>query len=433
MNPLYNAGITLYKSAAHLAALRSVKVRHMLKGQAETMERLQAFRRTLAPEGFDVWIHAASLGEFEQGRPVIEALLAARPETKILLTFFSPSGYEVRCDYDPRIAVTYLPFDKPSYVERFLDIADPKLAVFVKYEFWGNYLTGLRRRKIPTYLISSIFRPGQAFFRPWGRIFRDILGCFTHIFVQEEASRRLLEGIGITNVTVAGDTRFDRVSAIRDNGRVIPEIEIFKSAAPDAFTLIAGSSWPKDEDIYIPILKANPGIRAIIAPHEFDAHRLAELRRRLGGDSTMLLSDFKHIFEKSPEEARKTASRLRYIIVDCFGLLSSLYRYGDAAYIGGGFGTGIHNINEAAVFGIPVIFGPNNKKFVEARELQDCEGGFCIDGTESATRLFQRLTSNPVFAKASGKAAKDYIASKIGATAIVMRDIFNIDTNKAKP
>ena len=433
MNPLYNAGIALYKSAAHITAIRSTKVRHMLKGQAETMDRLQAFRRTLAPEGFDVWIHAASLGEFEQGRPVIDALLTEHPETKILLTFFSPSGYEVRCDYDPRIAVVYLPFDKPSNVERFLDIAEPKLAIFVKYEFWGNYLTGLQRRSIPIYLISSIFRPGQIFFRPWGGMFRNILGCFSHIFVQEDASRRLLEGIGITNVTVAGDTRFDRVSTIRDNGRLIPEIETFKDGAPGTFTLIAGSSWPKDEDIYIPILKANTGMRAIIAPHEFDAHRLAELRRRLGSNCTMLLSDFKRLFDKSPAEAHKVASKLRYLIIDCFGLLSRLYRYGDAAYIGGGFGAGIHNINEDAVFGIPVIFGPNNKKFIEARELQECGGGFCIDGSKSTENVFRRMTDDMTFTRNSGKAAKDYIASKIGATSIIMRDIFKIDTNKAKP
>lgn len=433
MNPLYNAGIALYKGAARMAALRSAKVRTMLSGQAGTMERLESFRRSLAPEGFDVWIHAASLGEFEQGRPVIEALLAANPDIKILLSFFSPSGYEVRSNFDPRVAVVYLPFDTPENAEKFLDTAKPKVAIFVKYEFWGNYLKALRRRNIPVYLISSIFRKGQIFFRPWGGMFRDILGCFTHIYVQEEASRELLAGIGITNVTVAGDTRFDRVNTIRAKGGPVAEIETFKAAVPGAFTLVAGSSWPKDEEVYFPVLKSNPAICAIIAPHEFDDNRLDELCNRLGRDKTMLFSEFKRLYADSPEKAAATAAKLQYLIIDCFGLLSRLYRYGDAAYIGGGFGTGIHNINEAATFGIPVVFGPNNKKFVEARELQACGGGFCIHNEADARRVFAMLTGDAAARKKSGEAAGAYIASKTGATAKVMKGIFNIDINKNKP
>lgn len=433
MNPLYNAGIALYKGAAGLASLKSDKVRRMLKGHSETMERLQTFRRTMAPEGFDVWVHAASLGEFEQGRPLIEALLDTNPDIKILLSFFSPSGYEVRSNFNPRVAVVYLPFDTAANARSFITAAAPKIAVFVKYEFWGNYLTELRRRDIPVYLISSIFRPGQIFFKPWGSSFRDILRCFKHIYVQEDASRRLLSEIGIDKVTVAGDTRFDRVSAIRAKGSPVPEIELFKEAAEPSFTLVAGSSWPKDEDVYIPILKKNPGIRAIIAPHEFDDSRLAELKKRLGDSETMLLSEFRTIYERSHEEAKKVAAGLRYLIIDCFGLLSRLYRYGDTAYIGGGFGSGIHNINEAAVFGIPVIFGPNNEKFVEARELQECGGGFCIRNSSDAEKIFGRLTADTDFVHKSGKAAEDYIASKVGATPIILRDIFKIDTKQTRP
>ena len=429
MNPLYNAGVALYRCAARVAALKSTKVRHMLSGQEETLKRLAAFRRELAPEGFYLWIHAASLGEFEQGRPVIEALLEKHPDAKVLLTFFSPSGYEVRCGYDPRVAVVYLPFDTPSLVSAFLDAAAPRKAIFVKYEFWGNYLSQLRRRNIPVYLISSIFRPGQIFFRPWGGIFRDMLRSFTHIFVQEEDSRKLLEGIGITNVTVAGDTRFDRVSTIRRNGHRIPPVEIFCNSRPGSPMLVVGSSWEKDEDVYVDELRKRPDIRAIIAPHEFDKNRLAAMRRRLGSDETMLLSDFFRINSKSPEHAAKVAEKLRYMIVDSFGMLSSLYRYADAAYVGGGFGVGIHNINEAAVYGIPVAFGPNNGKFVEARELCACGGGICVRSAADMGAFLDKILTDKQFTADAGKAAGNYIASKVGATSIVMRSIFNIETN----
>lgn len=431
MNHFYNAGIALYRGAARLAALRSPKVRHMLSGQGETLDRLEDFRKNLAPDGFDLWIHAASLGEFEQGRPIIEALLKERPDAKILLSFFSPSGYEVRCGYDPRVAVVYLPFDSPGLVASFLDAARPKMAIFVKYEFWGNYLCELKRRHIPVYIISSIFRPGQVFFRPWGGMFRKMLRQFDHIFVQEEGSRKLLKEIGVDWVTVAGDTRFDRVTTIRANGRVIPEVEVFKAAVPDALTLVAGSSWGADEDIYADELAKSANIRAIIAPHEFDKNRLAAMRRRFGTDSTMLFSDFHRIYAASPSEAARVAKKLRYLIVDSFGLLSSLYRYADFAYVGGGFGAGIHNINEAAVYGIPVLFGPNNKKFVEARELAACGGGFCVKSSADVHDFLEKISTDRKFLADSGKAAGDYIASKVGATPVIMHRIFNIDTNKA--
>lgn len=426
MNRAYNAAIKLYRSAAYLAAIGSPKVRHMLHGQAETLGRLRSFRAEKAPDGFDVWFHAASLGEFEQARPMIDALLARCSSCKILLSFFSPSGYEVRCDYDPRVAVVYMPFDTRDNVEAFLDVAAPRMAIFVKYEFWGNYLSTLARRGIATYIISSIFRPGQIFFRPWGGLFRRMLTSFTHLYVQDERSRRLLAEIGVDNVTVAGDTRFDRVTTIRAKGRDIPQVECFKAAVPASPLMVVGSSWERDEDMYIPWLHAHPECRAVIAPHEFDKNRLSALRRRLGSDRTMLFSDFKHIYEASPAGAAKVASQLSYIIMDCFGLLSSIYRYADFAYVGGGFGAGIHNINEAAVYGIPVVFGPRHKKFNEAAALIACGGAFSVASAAETDSVLSHLLADTDARTAAGNAADAYIKANVGATAKIMKDIFGI-------
>lgn len=426
MNSAYNAAIGLYRAAAKVAALGSPKVRHMLQGQAETLSRLYRFRKKSAPDGFDVWFHAASLGEFEQARPLIDALLSQSPKTKILLSFFSPSGYEVRCDYDPRIAVVYMPFDTPANVRAFLDAASPKMAIFVKYEFWGNYLGELAKRSIKTYIISAIFRPSQAFFKPWGGMFRQMLRSFSHLYVQDENSRCLLSEIGIDNVTVAGDTRFDRVTAIRIKGRNVSEIECFKSAQPDAFTIVVGSSWQRDEDIYIPWLKANTGCRAIIAPHEFDKDRLSVLRRKLGTDETMLFSDFERLYKASPDGAIVVAKKLRFLVMDCFGMLSSIYRYADVAYVGGGFGTGIHNINEAAVYGIPVVFGPRHQKFNEAHDLIACGGAFSVKNAKELYTVLSNLESDVESRRKAGKASDAYISSQIGATAKIMKDIFDI-------
>lgn len=428
MNTLYNVGLHLYSSAARLAGLGSAKIRRMLAGQAETARRLATFRQQTARDGFDLWIHAASLGEFEQGRPVIDALLKANPDYKILLSFFSPSGYEVRSNYDPRVAVVYLPFDTPDNVKHFLDAASPKMAMFIKYEFWGNYLSELKRRHIPTYIISAIFRPSQTFFKPWGGMFRRMLLCFDHIFVQDERSRKLLSGIGIDNVTVAGDTRFDRVTAICSKHRDLPEADLFKAAHPQAFTMLFGSSWEKDEDVYAPALNTHSGVCAVIAPHEFDNDRLEAMKERFGSDCTMLYSEFSKLYKESPDKAAAVAGHTRYLIVDCYGLLSSLYRYADAAYIGGGFGAGIHNINEAAVYGIPVIFGPNHKKFNEAIELIARKGAFTISDSRSFDQVLGRLTTDATFRTEAGRQSARYISSKVGATATIMKDIFKIES-----
>ena len=406
MNPLYNLGIYLFSAGARVASKRSEKIRKMIAGQKQTISVLNEKRNEIAPDGFDIWFHAASLGEFEQARPVIERIRKHFPEKKILLSFFSPSGYEVRRNYDKVDCVVYLPFDTPGKVKRFLKAADPKMAIFAKYEFWGNYLEKLHKGGIPTYIISAIFRPKQRFFKKWGGMFRKMLNCYDRLYVQDEASQELLSNIGIDKVTVAGDTRFDRVTDILASAKSVPEVEAFVDKSP--FTLIAGSSWPEDEEIYIPWLKSHPDVKAIIAPHEFDTSRLAELKNKLG--ASRLLSEIK--------DKKLTADELnsiRFLIVDCFGLLSSLYRYGNAAVIGGGFGAGIHNLNEAAVYGIPVIFGPNHKKFKEAGELIARGGGFTYSSAPEFNATMNSLLNDPYALRNAGNAAGQYIKDSVGA------------------
>ncbi|MDE5929130.1 MAG: 3-deoxy-D-manno-octulosonic acid transferase [Muribaculaceae bacterium] len=413
-SPLYDIAIHAYAGAVRLAAVRSAKADAMLRGQADCIRNLRKIRAEKAPDGFAYWFHAASLGEFEQARPLIEAIKAGHPATTVLLSFFSPSGYNVRHNWPGADAVVYLPFDTPRRVKAFLDAAAPRKAIFVKYEFWANYLHELNRREIPVYIISAIFRPKQRFFRPWGAFWRNVLHCFTHIFVQDDDSKQLLDNIGAgEKTTVAGDTRFDRVAQLRNEARQLPEIEAFTTAA--RFTIVFGSSWPADEQHYIPWLHDHPDVKAIIAPHEFDNARLDALCRALGPDNTILLSELR----QNPDKA----GTVRYLIIDCFGLLGSIYRYGQAALVGGGFGTGIHNINEAAVYGIPVLFGPNNHKFREAAGLQSCGGGFCYHDRDTLAAILDRFVSDPAALTAAGEAAVGYIKANTGATAAILRQL----------
>lgn len=408
MTPIYNIGIKAYRLGVRLAALRNKKARLMIEGQKRTFSLLG---EKLNPANRNIWIHASSLGEFEQGRPLIERIKAETPEAHIVLSFFSPSGYEVRKNYDKVDAVCYLPFDVPSEVERFIDLVNPSMAIFVKYEFWGNYLSSLKRRGIPTFIISAIFREGQIFFRPWGGMFRRMLHCFTRLFVQNEESRQLLKLIGVDNVEVAGDTRFDRVADVRAAAKEFPVIASFVKDSP--FTLVIGSSWQPDEDIVMPYFNAHPGMKLIVAPHEFDTARLSAIlgktHRRAGLYS---------------ETSADTAAELDCLVVDCFGILSSLYRYGQMAYVGGGFGAGIHNINEAAVYGIPVVFGPKFGKFAEAHDLIALGGGYCIHNEQEFAALMDKMLSSPAALQGSGGIAGNYIASHIGATARIYRTIF---------
>lgn len=415
MNWLYNTGIRLYSAAAGLASVRSRKIRTMLDGQQATLRRLlPELRRLQRP----LWVHAASLGEFEQGRTLIERLRREHPDRQIVLSFFSPSGYEVRKNYDKVDMVLYLPFDTPANARRLVEAMNPSAAIFVKYEFWGNYIEQLHARHIPVYLISAIFRKSQIFFRPWGGFMRHILTLYTRIYVQDENSARLLSSIGVSNVTVAGDTRFDRVTEIMKTTARIDGIDRFNGGK--GADIIAGSSWEGDEEKYIPWLNANPEVTFIIAPHEFDDRRLAALRKAITGN-IVYLSEWEkmHAGGATPDRA----SAVRGIIVDCFGKLSTLYRYARMAYIGGGFGAGIHNINEAAVYGIPVIFGPNHKKFKEAADLIALGGGFSCHNAAEVTATLNRLHTNPDALRTAGTAAGDYIKRNLGATDIIYKDI----------
>ncbi len=416
MNALYNCGIHLYAGAARLAATRSSKVKKMILGQRETMPRLTQKIAQLG-QGDWIWMHAASLGEFEQGRPLIEMIKSNHPEVKILLTFFSPSGYEVRRDYPLVDAVAYLPFDTRKNARQLVDTLKPRMALFIKYEFWGNYLCELQRAGVPIYLVSAIFRPKQIFFRPWGGMFRRMLRCFTKFYVQDTNSVHLLRKIGIKEVERTGDTRLDRVNDVM---KLPPKATSLAKFAPDAqFRLIVGSSWEADEAIYIPWLNDHPEVAAVIAPHEFDADRLAKLKQAVNAPS-MLLSEW----EKAVEEDREGLDKTRLVIVDSFGKLSSIYRYGHAAYVGGGFGQGIHNINEAAVYGIPVVFGPKHAKFREARDLIELKAAFSAPNAEGIQGILDRLYEDPTLRERAGQAASDYISSHLGATSHIYRDIF---------
>lgn len=407
MTPFYDFAIHLYSLGVKIASLRHEKARKIIDGQAVTMQRL---KKELSPEGGYIWIHAASLGEFEQGRPLIEMIRRNHPDAKILLTFFSPSGYEVRHNFPLVDAVVYLPFDTKKNVRQFLDTVKPRMAIFVKYEFWGNYLNELKLRGIPTYIISAIFRKSQPFFKPWGGEFRKMLTYFTHIYVQDEGSRELLAGIGIKNVTVAGDTRFDRVTDIMESCVEIPQAAALTRDA--SLTIVAGSTWPPDESYLLPCFNAHSGMKLIIAPHEVNEERIAAIESQLNRPSCRLST-------ATPEEAAKCDC----IIVDCYGKLSSAYRYGNIAYIGGGFGVGIHNLNEAAVYDIPVIFGPHYHKFKEARDLIKCKGGFSFSNKEEFDAIIEPIVNDKKLREQYGKNAGNYIKENLGATRIIYADI----------
>lgn len=403
---IYNLVIYLYVSAVRLAALFNKKVSAMVKGEKDAFSVLQ---RRMDPKAKYIWFHAASLGEFEQGRPLIEEIRKRYPEYKILQTFFSPSGYEVRKDYKGADVVCYLPLDTPAHARRFVEMAHPCMAFFVKYEFWKNYLTELERRRIPVYSVSSIFRPGQLFFRWYGGTYRRILKCFTHLFVQNQESVELLKRIGITNTTIVGDTRFDRVLEICRQARELPMVELFKG---ENLTMVAGSSWAPDEDIFIPYFNEHPDMKLIIAPHVISETHIEEIIHKLRRPVVR--------YSQITEDKARQADCM---IIDCFGLLSSIYRYGEIAYIGGGFGVGIHNTLEAAVYGIPVIFGPNNQKFMEAQGLKQAQGGFEIHSAADFNPLMDKFRTDYGFLDKSGKKAGNYVRNNAGALEKIMNEV----------
>lgn len=407
---LYNLVIFLYDLAVHLAAPFSRKPRKMMKGHWVVYELL---RQQIDKDARYIWFHAASLGEFEQGRPLIERIRAKYPAFKILLTFFSPSGYEVRKNYRGADIVCYLPFDKPRNVRKFLNITHPEVAFFIKYEFWKNYLDELHRRGIPAYSVSSIFRRDQIFFKWYGGTYRHVLKNFEHLFVQNEASKRYLAKIGIDKVTVVGDTRFDRVLQIREEAKELPLVEAFKGN--NTFTLVAGSSWSPDEDLFIEYFNTHPEMKLIIAPHVIDEAHLVEI-----------VSKLKRPYMRYSRADEQNVLRADCLIMDCFGLLSSVYRYGEAAYIGGGFGAGIHNTLEAAVYGIPVLFGPRHEKFMEAQQLLEKKGAYVIKDYADLSTLLDRFRSDSDFLRATGCEAGNYVKNASGATDKIM-DALNFD------
>lgn len=396
---LYDLAIGIYDLLVHIMAPFSRKPRKMMKGHWVVYELL---RQQMEKDAQYIWFHAASLGEFEQGRPLIEKIRMKYPEYKILLTFFSPSGYEVRKNYRGADVVCYLPFDKPRNVKKFLDIVNPSMAFFIKYEFWKNYLDELNKRRIPVYSVSSIFRKDQVFFKWYGGTYRHVLTDFDHLFVQNETSKRFLSRIGITKVTVVGDTRFDRVLQIREEAKELPLISKFKG---ESFTLVAGSSWGPDEDLFLEYFNNHPEMKLIIAPHVIDENHLVEI-----------ISKLKRPYVRYTRADERNVGKADCLIIDCFGLLSSIYRYGEIAYIGGGFGVGIHNTLEAAVYGIPVVIGPKYQKFMEAVQLVDAKGAFSIKDYDELKVLFDRLLGDEMFLRESGTNAGYYVTSNAGAT-----------------
>ena len=411
MRCLYNIAIWFYALAVRVVALFDPKVRLMWQGEREAYAKIEA---GLADGDRVVWVHAASLGEFEQGRPLIEKLKRENPEYKILLTFFSPSGYEVRKNYASADVIAYLPLDTPRNARRFVELVKPEKVVFVKYEFWLNYLAELRFRGIETYIISAIFRPNQVFFKWYGGIFREGLKAFKMLFVQNEESKELLKGIGVENVMVAGDTRFDRVADIASAAKKLEIVERFvNSQFP---ILVVGSSWGPDEDLLTRYINERAGrMKMIIAPHEVHEERIKELTSKLTCKYAL--------YTKILNSQFSTLNSFDVLVVNTIGVLSSIYQYGQVAYIGGGFGVGIHNTLEAAAWGMPVVFGPNYHKFQEAKELIECGAGQSIANYEECARaLDEFFEKNEV----ASKAAAEYVASHTGATEIIYNSQFII-------
>ena len=418
---LYNIIMYIYQAGIAIYSHFNEKVKKMWIGERAAFGVLQ---KQVEPNAKYIWFHAASLGEFEQGRPLIEKIKKEYPNYKILLTFFSPSGYEVRKNYEQADIVTYLPIDTVANAQRFLRIVRPVMAFFIKYEFWYNYLHILRHRNIPVYSVSSIFRPNQIFFRPYGRQYAAVLKCFSHFFVQNDLSKSLLAKIGINNVTVVGDTRFDRVLQIKDNSKKLPLVDRFignpdvelandscKSSLHRVF--VAGSSWLPDEEIFIKYFNEHNDWKLIIAPHIIADTHLRQILQLLKGKKVVLYT----------EATETNVADADVLVINCFGLLSSIYHYGDVAYVGGGFGAGIHNVLEAAVWGIPVVFGPNNKRFAEAQGLLASGGGFEIDNYEKFALIMDRFCSDKVFLQNSGNAAGSFVKQLSGATNKVFSDI----------
>ena len=420
---IYNLVIYLYLLGVAIYSRFNEKVRKMWRGEREAFKIL---REKVDPNAKYVWFHAASLGEFEQGRPLMEQLRKDHPEYKILLTFFSPSGYEVRKNYEGADIITYLPLDTITNARRFLRTVRPVMAFFIKYEFWYNYLHILKHRGVPVYSVSSIFRPEQVFFKWYGRQYGRVLNCFTHFFVQNEISKELLAKIGITDTTVVGDTRFDRVLQIKEAAKQLPVVEAFVKDAPLVF--VAGSSWPPDEEIFIKYFldklsgnaerNEHKNWKLIIAPHVIGEDHLKQIEKLLEGRKVIRYTEA----EKMVNGQLSMVNDYEVLIINCFGLLSSIYHYGNVAYVGGGFGVGIHNLLEAAVWDVPVFFGPNNQKFQEAQGLKT-SGGFEISSYEDFAAQMDRFAADDAYLQEQGQKAGHFVKGQSGATQKVLSSV----------
>ena len=405
---LYNISIVLYYIVVAFVSLWDKKAKQWIVGRKDIFKRMA---EVISPEDKVVWIHAASLGEFEQGRPVIEKIREQQPEYKILVTFYSPSGYEIRKNYAGADYIFYLPIDTPGNAKKFLDVAHPEIAIIVKYEFWLNLLSELKHRGVRTYLISAIFRRNSIFFRRYGSIWRQALDSFEQMFVQNEESKELLHEIGFDNVVVAGDTRFDRVAEIARNVKKVPIVERFKGDSP---LFVAGSTWGPDEEILQNLINDNPQIKFVVAPHEMENSRIERIIAQTKGGAVR--------YTLCNEES--DFSKIQVLILDTIGILSSVYGYATWSYIGGGFGVGIHNTLEAATFGLPIAFGPNYQKFKEARDMVALGAATKVESAEDLSAWFAPLRDDKSALQRAGSAAKSYTQRNQGATSLIMKIVF---------
>jgi 3-deoxy-D-manno-octulosonic-acid transferase len=399
--------VNIYFWILRLAALLGhKKARKLVKGQARALAELREWAATLGGSQV-LWFHAASVGEFEQARPIIERLHSELPFRKVLLTFFSPSGYELRKNYPLVDKVTYLPFATRRNARKMLEILPLEAAVMVKYEFWPAYLKALKAKHIPTYLISAIFRPGQLFFLPWGKMYLKLLHAFEHIFVQDQSSSDLLQRYGVKEVTVAGDTRFDRVTEVRKQAKDLPVVDGFVAGAPRV--IVAGSTWQRDEQYLARYMAEREDVKLVLVPHEIDSAHLHEIFQYFEGR-----------YVRYTEATPQNVNKCRVLLVDTIGVLSSIYRYGHVAYIGGGFGVSIHNTLEAAVYGMPVVFGPTWKKFREAHGLLAAGAAITVKNYREFADALDRAFDNQSI---MGQRANDYVQSECGATDKILKQL----------
>ncbi|MCD4730828.1 MAG: 3-deoxy-D-manno-octulosonic acid transferase [Bacteroidales bacterium] len=407
MHFLYNIGIYLYYISISFSSIFNKKAEKWIKGRKKIFDQQE---QNIDPSQKIIWFHSASLGEFEQGRPVIESFHKKYPDYKILLTFFSPSGYEIRKDYEQADYVFYLPIDLKKNAKKFIQIVNPNIVVFIKYEFWFNYINELNKNNIPIFIVSAIFRKKQHFFRWYGKWFRLMLEKITYLFVQNHSSFELLKSIHIKRVIISGDTRFDRVYSIAQQTKTFSLVQKF---AGQHKVLLAGSTWPPDESLINQLFSERQLFKLIIAPHEVHDERIRSILK--------LFSSKK--IERFSEAVEKNISSANILIIDQIGILSGLYRYCDVAYIGGGFGRGIHNILEAVTFGKPVIFGPNFQKFKEAVDLVALGGAFTVSNETNLTTIFSKLIESDQYYSSVSLMCKEFIEKNRGATDCILKKL----------